>query len=761
MSFRETVGDLGSSSSVPDERERMKREKRREKLERKLSNIQMEEVETPRDDENRRKTRMGALKAIIASKKFRTNMKKKRHRKLLDKLASIEDYRSEEEIRAVEAFREVLLASNKLPSRYDHYHTLLRFLKARKFDTEKTKLMWSNMLKWREEFGADDIVEAFDFPEVSDVKQHYPQGHHGVDRDGRPVYIELVGRVDASKVLKFTTVERYCKFHVKEFERTFDLKFPACTIAAGKHIDQTTTIMDLSEFGLKNFSRDARELIARISQLDSDYYPETLHKMFVINAGTAFKAIWGSVKGFLDPKTAAKIQLLGTKYHAKLHEAIDPSQLPESLGGTCRCNAEGGCLMSDKGPWQDPEILRALQLQRTGEVSESADESGRERSRSKAKWQPQLSVRLSEADSGTESASEAEEMSRSSPYFKADEARLAPVEEELRSSGEGNHGSNHGGHPGGLFPPRPPRVATSSMRGNPGGAHPLPPPPRRQDSFPEASSDDDSGELDPSIAMRRGNYQLPPTSLRPQRAPHRTNFRTGGEGQAAVSSAPSGLPAAGTRGGAGSAVSPGNHGSSKPPSGSNGSSGGGHHGFFVAFFSVLVGILAFLPRLIYSAISASAAAAGSSSSSSGHASSAAVAPAVDDSFGADALPPYGADPERERGGVGGGVAARVSPSRLSPKQLAKRVENLEAEVAKLSSMPPTPNRPVSPTWPAPALERVRTLESELAETRKDAARGGDAAMRTLGNVLMRQEELWVQLEKLKDSEFAKKLRCWG
>ena len=43
---------------------------------------------------------------------------------------------------------------------YDRYDdtTLLRFLRARKFDLPRAKIMWEANEKWRKEFGADEIA---------------------------------------------------------------------------------------------------------------------------------------------------------------------------------------------------------------------------------------------------------------------------------------------------------------------------------------------------------------------------------------------------------------------------------------------------------------------------------------------------------------------------------------------------------------------------------------------------------------------------
>lgn len=318
--------------------------------------------ETSEDERPRRRIRSLKKKAMSASTRFTHTLRKCGKRVVDCQFAafSIEDVRDAEEEDAVDAFRQVLIAKDLLPAAHDDYHTMLRFLKARKFDLDRTVQMWKEMLNWRNEYRVDYILQEFVFDEYEDVQHYYPHGYHGVDKEGRPVYIERLGKVEPSKLMSVTTVDRFLKYHVQGFEKAFAEKFPACSIAAKRHIVSTTTILDVQGLNWMSFGKVAHDLVMRMQKIDGDNYPETLHQMFIVNAGSGFKLLWNTAKGFLDPRTTTKIHVLGNKFQNKLLEVIDSSQLPDFLGGTCLCQNEGGCLRSDKGPWNDPAIMKLV-----------------------------------------------------------------------------------------------------------------------------------------------------------------------------------------------------------------------------------------------------------------------------------------------------------------------------------------------------------------------------------------------------------------
>ncbi|KAI4304566.1 hypothetical protein MLD38_040058 [Melastoma candidum] len=325
------------------------------------------DLEVSEDERRRPKSKPLKKRVVVASNRITHSLKNGRTPVSDCRYSWIaaEDVRDAAEEGAVNEFRRSLVARDLLPPRHDDYHTMLRFLKARKFDHDKALHMWGQMINWRKEDGVDTIIQDFVYDEYEEVRSYYPHGYHGIDKGGRPVYIERLGKVEPTKLMAITTVDRFLRYHVQGFEKAFAEKFPACSILAKRHIDSTTTILDVQGLNFVSFGKVAHDLVMRMQKIDGDNYPETLHQLYIVNAGGGFKLLWNTAKGFLDPRTTSKIHVLGNKFRHRLLEVIDSSQLPEFLGGSCSCPGEGGCLGSEKGPWNDPEIMKMVH---TGEA---------------------------------------------------------------------------------------------------------------------------------------------------------------------------------------------------------------------------------------------------------------------------------------------------------------------------------------------------------------------------------------------------------
>lgn len=236
-------------------------------------------------------------------------------------------------------------------------HDVLRFCRARKFDLAKIQIMWQNFIQWRETAGVDDIIDTYKFTERSEVQGVYPHGYHGVDKLGRPVYYERFGVLNVPALFAITNEERMIRHYVQEYEIMMKLRFPSCSAVKGEKVLQGLTIFDMTGGSVTTANSQTYGLCKLAAQVGSDYYPEIMGNMLIVNAPMLFSGIWAVVKGFLDEKTRGKIKIVGGNFMSSLEAFLDRSDIPDFLGGECTCpGVEGGCINSNKGPWNDYEI---------------------------------------------------------------------------------------------------------------------------------------------------------------------------------------------------------------------------------------------------------------------------------------------------------------------------------------------------------------------------------------------------------------------
>ncbi|KAI0759746.1 CRAL-TRIO domain-containing protein [Trametes elegans] len=238
-----------------------------------------------------------------------------------------------------------------VPERMDDA-TLLRFLRARKFDVEKALAMIVSCEQWRKEFGVEELWNNFDFKEKALVDKYYPQYYHKTDKEGRPLYVERLGLLDIKALYAITTQERQLQRLVYEYEKFLRERLPACSRAVGHPVETSCTILDLANVSLSNFYR-VKDYVMAAASIGQDRYPETMGKFYIINAPWAFSTVWTFIKPWLDEATVAKIDILGSSYKDKLLAQVPAENLPKEFGGLCQC--PGGCSLSDAGPWNPPK----------------------------------------------------------------------------------------------------------------------------------------------------------------------------------------------------------------------------------------------------------------------------------------------------------------------------------------------------------------------------------------------------------------------
>lgn len=229
---------------------------------------------------------------------------------------------------AIESFRQVAEAPD-----VDDI-VALRFLRANGFDVPLAKEQWAATLAWRKAEDVDSLMETQWPPSVCKtpllLQGLYPHMMAGYDRGGRPVRVECMGRVRTSQMYQHTTEEEIMRYHTWQNEEIQQRFLPAASRRTNHVQTQVTVVLDMAGAKLGDLlSSEARAHIKNFVQVTSDYYPEILHTMLIINAPRLLSMAWDFVAPLLDAGTKRKITIAppGIRTRSLLHTVIHPSQV--------------------------------------------------------------------------------------------------------------------------------------------------------------------------------------------------------------------------------------------------------------------------------------------------------------------------------------------------------------------------------------------------------------------------------------------------
>ncbi|XP_036454744.1 SEC14-like protein 2 [Colossoma macropomum] len=214
------------------------------------------------------------------------------------------------------------------PSQSDHF--LLRWLRARNFNVQKAEAMLRKHLEFRKHMKADTIITDWKPPEV--LEKYFSGGMCGYDREGSPVWYDVIGPVDPKGLLLSASKQDFIKCKVRDCEmlqKECDLQ----SVRLGKNVESITMIYDCEDLGLKHLWKPAIELYGEVLTMFEDNYPEGLKRLFVIKAPKLFPVAYNLVKHFLSEETRRKVMVLGSNWQEVLRKHIDPEELPAIYGG--------------------------------------------------------------------------------------------------------------------------------------------------------------------------------------------------------------------------------------------------------------------------------------------------------------------------------------------------------------------------------------------------------------------------------------------
>lgn len=240
---------------------------------------------------------------------------------------------------------------------------LLRFYRGHSQNIDKTCEMIQKFINYRKQYNVDQIRR--DIVESMNESKKWPKGElinslipgweldHGLyDKEGSPLVI-MSSKFSPTEVLNQISIDDYILYVIHGLEyRSLILEELSEKMEREKvnrlkenpddpeysqpygYIAQLTVVRNLDGLGFEHVGPKGLEIMKSIIGISSDNYPEMMKKTYIVNTPWVFNTTWWFVKGLLQARTIAKVEVVGSNYQAVLQQAIHDDHLPEHLGGT-------------------------------------------------------------------------------------------------------------------------------------------------------------------------------------------------------------------------------------------------------------------------------------------------------------------------------------------------------------------------------------------------------------------------------------------
>ncbi|KAE9604203.1 hypothetical protein Lal_00001884 [Lupinus albus] len=207
---------------------------------------------------------------------------------------------------------------------------LLKFLRARDFKVKEAFTMIKNTIKWRKEFGIDELLEQENLVDEDLKKVVYM---HGFDKEGHPVCYNIYGEFQNKEVYKKTFSdeekrEKFLRWRIQFLEKSIrKLDFTPGSVSTIVQVNDLKNSPGPGKWELRQATKQALQLL-------QDNYPEFVAKQVFINVPWWYLAVNRMISPFLTQRTKSKFVFAGPPKSAEtLIRYIAPEQLQVKYGG--------------------------------------------------------------------------------------------------------------------------------------------------------------------------------------------------------------------------------------------------------------------------------------------------------------------------------------------------------------------------------------------------------------------------------------------